>query len=359
MPSFFGADEFSFLDTYREKSDDEDESDNERSQTSSSSSVSEGSDEQEFVYNTSARPRFGLPESPAAAPNNHDDDSDDEDDDDEPSPWRGSKAKRRIIEKLKDDESPIHSMDPTEVHERFASRYRLNLFKANYKRLLEQLKGKTGPFEEGKTKDSEDAQPTVEKWYSSGKLSTGYSLLYNILMEPEGTGIEEMSPETIWQSHAAFRCYDFESFRGYLKNMQALTKKHRKIVAQDEADFQHDMELITEKSGLIWYKHPAKELLKEDVASGMASSMKPRELRETRPEYREFSVTKFCKEVHHEKQRQRAKPFWQWFRNKEAREMHESQVNELRRTWIHDNDVEKLRQEMERIWTPHPDEKDS
>jgi len=65
-------------------------------------------------------------------------------------------------------------------------------------------------------------------------------------------------------------------------------------------------------------------------------------------------VTKFCKEVHHEKQRQRAKPFWQWFRNKEAREMHESQVNELRRTWIHDNDVEvnKLRQDMERIWTP-------
>ena len=143
------------------------------------------------MNNTSA-PSFGLPESPAA-PNNHDDDSDDDDDDDEPSPWRGSKAKRHIIEKLKDDESPIHSMDPTEVHERFASRYRLNLFKANYKRLLGQLKEKTGPFDEGKTQDSEEAQPTVQKWYSSGKLSTGYSLLYSILMEPAGTGIEEMS----------------------------------------------------------------------------------------------------------------------------------------------------------------------
>jgi len=42
----------------------------------------------------------------------------------------------------------------------------------------------------------------------------------------------------------AFRCYDFESFRGYLKNMQALTKKHREIVTQDEADFQHDMKWI-------------------------------------------------------------------------------------------------------------------
>jgi hypothetical protein len=62
-----------------------------------------------------------------------------------------------------DDESSIHSMNPTEVHERFASRYRLNLFKANRKRLLKQLKEKTGPFDEGKTQDTEEAQPTVQK----------------------------------------------------------------------------------------------------------------------------------------------------------------------------------------------------
>ena len=64
MPSFFGDDEFSFLDTYRERRvNDEDESDNERSQTSpSSSSVSEGNDEQEFVYTSTAS--FDLPQSP-------------------------------------------------------------------------------------------------------------------------------------------------------------------------------------------------------------------------------------------------------------------------------------------------------
>ena len=50
------------------------------------------------------------------------------------------------------------------------------------------------------------------------------------------------------------------------------------------------------------------------------------------------SVEKFCKEVHHEKQRQRAKPFWQWFRNKDAREMHERKVSELRSEWICHND---------------------
>lgn len=88
MPSFFGVDEFSFLDTYREKSDDEDESDNERSQTSSSSSVSEGecNNEQEFVYNTSA-PSFGLPGSPAAPTNHDDSDDDDEDEDSKEGGW--------------------------------------------------------------------------------------------------------------------------------------------------------------------------------------------------------------------------------------------------------------------------------
>ena len=47
-----------------------------------------------------------------------------------------------------------------------------------------------------------------------------------------------------YRRYVAFRCYDFESFRGYLKNMQALTKRHREIVTQDEADFQHDMKWI-------------------------------------------------------------------------------------------------------------------
>jgi len=121
------------------------------------------------------------------------------------------------------------------------------------------LKAKTGPFEEAKQQEQQDAeeeQLTVEIWYTPGKISTGYSLLYSILMEPEGTGIESMSVHAIWQSHTAFRCYDFESFQGYYTKMKALVKKHRKIVMQDEADFQHDMNLIPEKSHDVWYRHP-------------------------------------------------------------------------------------------------------
>lgn len=245
-------------------------------------------------------------------------------------------------------------MEVNEVHEKFAPQYQLKNFKPNFKRLLGNLEAKTGPFAEAKQQDAEEEEHTVEKWWTQGSISKGYSLLYNLYMESEGTGIENMPVRTLWQSHAAFRCYSFEAFSDYNEKMIRLTKKHKKVVMQDEADFQHDMSLIPEKSMLVWYTHPAKELLKKDVESGVASTMYPKDLRETRIEYQDFPIQKFCSEVHHEKQRQRAKPFWQWFRNKEAREMHESQVNVMRNQWIQDNDedVNQLREVLER-WTPY------
>jgi hypothetical protein len=111
----------------------------------------------------------------------------------------------------------------------------------------------------------------------SRSISKGYSLLYNLYMEPEGNGIENIPVRTLWQSHAAFSDYNEKMIR--------LTKKHKKVVMQVEADIQHDMNLIPDKSMLVWYTHPAKELLKKDVQSGVASTMDPKDLRETRIEY--------------------------------------------------------------------------
>ena len=279
--------------------------------------------------------------------------------DDPPSPWLKSKAKQRIIDELKKTDSIIHSIELKEVHARFAHQYPMRNFKKNYSRIIGHFTAKTGPFEENQQENQQNqdeegqVENEVETWWTKGKISKGYSLLYSLLIEPNGTGIESMSVETIWQSHAAFRCYELQKFQVYYKKMVKLVKKHKKVISQDEADFQHDMALIYDKTceetTLVWHIHPAKTLLKMDVENGKASAMKPRELRETREEYQEFSVVKFCKEVHHEKQRQRAKPFWQWFRNKEARELHESQVKEMRKEWVCFNDesvnelVEKLK----------------
>ena len=101
------------------------------------------------------------------------------------------------------------------------------------------------------------------------------------------------------------------------------------------------MNLIPEKSGLKWQnirlKNPSRKMSKMGEP------------------HQEFTIMKFCKEVHHEKQRQRRSHSgsWQWFCNEEAREMHESHVNELRRLWAHDNDAIKLREDTESIWVPY------
>ena len=72
------------------------------------------------------------------------------------------------------------------------------------------MKAKTGPFEEAKQQEQQDAeeeQLTVEIWYTPGKISTGYSLLYSILMEPEGTGIVSMEEDHLQLGNLPIRCW--------------------------------------------------------------------------------------------------------------------------------------------------------
>ncbi|KAL7442695.1 hypothetical protein ACHAXM_009137 [Skeletonema potamos] len=270
-------------------------------------------------------------------------------DHDPPSPWRNSRAKKRVIKELLDPSSPIHTMDVEQIRAKYAERYDAKNFKTNYRSLCKKKEQKTGPFapsqqeKDSVESETEGGSVPAEKWWTPSSISKGYSLLYSLYMEPEGTGIHEMSPRILWQSHPSFRCYDFEAFQEYNKKMISLVKRHKKKVMQDDADFQHDMMLVSSKNmpsngKVVWHTHRARELLKKDVRDGLASSTKPAILRLTRTEYQDFSVEKFCKEVHHEKQRQRAKPFWQWFRNKDAREMHERKVAELRSEWICHND---------------------
>ena len=202
---------------------------------------------------------------------------------------------------MKNEVSSIHLMEVKAIHQKFAPRYELKNFRPNFKRLVDHLKAKTGPFTELQQNDEDTSlEPEVVKWYTPGRVSTGYSLLYNLYMEPEGTGIEEMTERELWQSHPAFRCYDFNLFREYNKNMINLTKKHWKIVNQDKQDFEHDKKLMPDKSITLngepfWYTHPAKELLRKDLRDELLSSLDPSALRETRPEYKELLHASFAK----------------------------------------------------------------
>ena len=88
-------------------------------------------------------------------------------------------------------------------------------FRANLKRLLNNLLSKTGDFKPEK----------IEPWYTSPKnVSAGYSLLYSLYMNSKHSEkIDRMSAEQIWESHKIFQLYDLIQFETYNKNMKALT----------------------------------------------------------------------------------------------------------------------------------------
>lgn len=97
----------------------------------------------------------------------------------------------------------------------------------------------------------------------------------------------------------------------------------RGVLSTEEAAFQKyclkfPAKKITDRGEPFWYKHPAKDLLAEDVKSGLAYELKPELLWAHRDEYQAFTLHTFRKHIHQEKEKQRADPYWRHKRNIKA-----------------------------------------
>ena len=75
---------------------------------------------------------------------------------------------------------------------------------------------------------------------------------------------------------------------------------------------------ITDRGEYFWHRHPAKQLLAEDVRNGLAYELKPELLRATNLAYQEFNLSTFRKHIYQEKEKQRAEPYWRHKRNIDA-----------------------------------------
>ena len=62
--------------------------------------------------------------------------------------------------------------------------------------------------------------------------------------------------------------------------------------------------------------------------------MKPKELWNTRKEYKEFPLNVFRNHVNQEKRAQRETPYWIVKRNKKGLRKHNEHVRELKRAWL-------------------------
>ena len=93
--------------------------------------------------------------------------------------------------------------------------------------------------------------------------------------------------------------------------------KNKDIVDFDEACLRHDRLIIplktTTKSGAPrWDQHVAKKLLKKDVTAEKYKEMNPKELRESRKEYQDFTPAVFRKHIHQEIYSQYSTAYWQY-----------------------------------------------
>ena len=132
--------------------------------------------------------------------------------------------------------------------------------------------------------------------------------------------VVEMPAEKLWGTSIHFKCYQLKDFKKYKKDMELLTTKLRKQIADEEAAFLSDKRNYpaskrTDRGELFWYNHPAKDLLREDVKSGRAFELTPAALRDTRKEYQDFLPKTSCKHVYPEKEKQPALEYWRLKRN--------------------------------------------
>ena len=178
----------------------------------------------------------------------------------------------------------------------------------------------------------EAAMTSTTKWKAEEKWASSFAKAMLVrLFRDEKSKIHSMTPDEIHSAHPAFKCYPRKRFLPNLCNLKTSLELEKRIVAQDERNFERDMARFprgefTSRGKLFWDSHRANEILKQDLDVGKLKSMRPKDLWLTRPEYRDFDSDDFCKYVHQELRARREKPYWIPKRNQAGLQKHNAEV---------------------------------
>lgn len=221
---------------------------------------------------------------------------------------------------------------------KYAPEFEQTLVVNSLSRLILQLsKGEL----QSKAHKTKDGKPF---WSSRKKQSDAYGLLYKIRMK---TATRSLSTAEVHKRHPIFKQYSLADFGKYDKNMMALTEKHRVQLNEQVRKWELQRAVTvkkdtTEKGKKFWSSSQAKMLLLEDTRSGKTTTMKPKELFKTRPEYQDFSLHDFRKHIYQTKYKELAGPYWQRKRNIIAMKEHIKNVRRMYEEFIGSNYEENL-----------------
>ena len=147
--------------------------------------------------------------------------------------------------------------------------------------------------------DLTDSEPEDIGWAKSkSKALLRRCLLANVIPETlEPRFVWEMHPKT----HAKWTGKKHSSFTSGLSRLRNAIKRDRGRKDRDKAACDRDRDRLKElrknepDKGPVWHRHPAAELLKQDVDAKKHLTMKPEDLHKTKEECREFDAKVFRK----------------------------------------------------------------
>jgi hypothetical protein len=256
--------------------------------------------------------------------------------------WRSSSAKKELTKELLNETSDIRKMSIREIHasSRKYSGYKYANFHQNVDRLAKKL-GVVLPLEVKKkskqTKASKSSNTKTKNQQPDWRTSQEKRMLYKLLMN-EKSGLQGMSPEQIYNSHKGFKKWELTKFKTYLKYLVKITTVTKmKIKFEEEAFWKETIAFprreLTNRGYPFWGYHPADKLLKEDVKSGRAYSLKPLALWGTRKEYQQFPPRVFLKHIHQEKRSHREAGYWNIKLKKDADRERDKEAEAMKNEW--------------------------
>lgn len=154
------------------------------------------------------------------------------------------------------------------------------------------------------------------------------------LLLDKKSAIHTQTSDAIYTSHKSFQQFERKYFLDNLKNLRVIAAAKAKHIEATESAFHleqlaHPPNQLTARGYPRWPGHPAQSMLKEDVESGLANTLKPAQLRAKRSEYKGFPSDVFRGHIHQEKRAQREADFWIPKRNKDAQRKRDKEAKEL------------------------------
>jgi hypothetical protein len=131
----------------------------------------------------------------------------------------------------------------------------------------------------------------------------------------EGLVTEKSNPDIVYTEHNEYSKYDRRQFKYHLKQLlKTLTRYEKNATyannAVANAKKNHPRNELTVRGYPFWDTSQARLLLMNDISIGLTAQLKPRELWETRKEYKEFPLDVFRQHIYQENTRRKASAYW-------------------------------------------------